>query len=77
MCGTPDGGHACAAAGAGAVQKVSRLDCNTLFIIGYLPAPASPAAQVAFTLAVVNGSLPSPCGSTFAGASLTASVPVR
>ncbi len=70
------GMHA-AAAGSGAVQKVSRLDCNTLLVVGYLPPPGSPAAQIGLTLALINGSLPSPCGDTFEGASLTASMPAR
>ena len=67
--------HACA--GVGAVQKVVRLDCSTVLVVGYLPPPASDAHEITFTLALINGTMPSPCGNTFAGASMTASVAVR
>ena len=71
--------HTCmrACAGAGAVQKVVRQDCKTVLVVGFLPPPVSPAERITFTLALVNGTMPSPCGDTFDGTSVTASAPVR
>lgn len=65
------------ASGTGVVQRVSRVDCTTVMVTGYVRPASSAAKETQVRLDVLNGTVGSPCGSTFAGATASTTVPTR
>lgn len=63
--------------GLGAVQRVSRVNCSTVVVTGYLPQTNPAALETQVTLAVLNGTIGSPCGGTFFGANASTIVQTR
>ncbi|CAL8470067.1 g9609 [Coccomyxa elongata] len=63
--------------GAGNVQHISRVDCTTVLVTGYVPPAGYSAKETQISLEVLNGTVTSPCSGTFAGAHATTTVQMR
>ena len=56
---------------------MSRLDCATVLVTGYVSSAGYAAKETQVTLSVLNGTLNSPCGGAFASAEASTTVQMR
>ena len=73
-CNTYEG---CCASGVGTVQHISRVDCATVLVTGYVPPAGYSSKEVQISLEVLNGTVTSPCSGTFAAAAASTIVQMR
>ncbi len=59
------------------MQHITRVDCTTVLVTGYVPPAGYSAKETQISLEVLNGTVTSPCSGTFAGAHATTTVQMR